>query len=112
MQTVVFQISNTLDVPFLTMNAWAGLWTFAFMCLAAFFDLNRMVKHLTRFTDEIFASLIAAIFIIDAIGNPLNGVGVFWYFSADHKSHDQYADDESYSHYTSAFLSCILTFGM
>mmetsp|Transcript_823 Transcript_823/g.2356 ORF Transcript_823/g.2356 Transcript_823/m.2356 type:complete len:633 (-) Transcript_823:238-2136(-) len=112
LQTVIFQLSKSMDIPFLTINAWTGLWICALLCLAAFVDLNRMVKHLTRFTDEIFASLIAAIFIIDAIGNPLaSGVGVFWYFSPGHQSHVQHIDDEYYSHYAPALLSCILTFG-
>eukprot|EP00567_Pseudictyota_dubia_P002080 CAMPEP_0197465106 /NCGR_PEP_ID=MMETSP1175-20131217/64369_1 /TAXON_ID=1003142 /ORGANISM="Triceratium dubium, Strain CCMP147" /LENGTH=397 /DNA_ID=CAMNT_0043001111 /DNA_START=79 /DNA_END=1269 /DNA_ORIENTATION=- len=109
--TVLFTMSKSMGIPFLTLNAWTGLWIGLFLCVAAFVDLNRMIKHLTRFTDEIFAGLIAAIFIMDALGNPLNGVGVFWYFSPDHKSHLVHQDDENYSHWASAFLSAILTLG-
>jgi len=104
-------MSQSMEIPFLTLNVWTGLWICGFLCLAAFVDMNRMIKHLTRFTGEIFASLIAAIFIIDALGNPLNGVGVLWYFSGSRKAHSKYEDDKDYSRYASAFLSCILTFG-
>jgi len=109
--TVLFKMSNDMDIPFLTLNAWTGIWIAAFMILAAVTDLNRIVGHLSRFTDEIFSGLISAIFIIDALGNPFGSVGVFWFFSPNHKFHEKYADDPTYSRYATAFLSCILCFG-
>lgn len=60
---------KTLKVPFLTFNAWVGLWVAFYMVLAAFVDLNRFIKYATRFTDEIFAFLIVSIYILDAVGN-------------------------------------------
>jgi len=109
--TVLYQMSKSMDVPFLTLNAWTGLWICFFLCVAAVVDLNRIIKHLTRFTDEIFGGLIIAIYIIDGLGNPFTRVGVFWYFDAEHKSHAKYEGDKEYSHWAVAFLSCILTFG-
>ena len=81
-QTVLYEMSNNMGIPFLCFNAWVGIWLMIYLILAAFADLNRLMKHLSRFTDEIFASLIASIFILDAIGNPLNKNGVYWYFDA------------------------------
>ena len=63
-QTVSFEMSNNMGLPFLSFNAWVGIWLMIMLILAAFVDLNRMMKHLSRFTDEIFASLIASIFIL------------------------------------------------
>jgi len=109
--TVLYNMSGTLGVPFLTLNAWTGLWVCVFLLIAAFVDLNRIMKHATRFTDEIFAMLIAFIFILDAIGNPLNPVGLYWYFVSTHKSHDEFENEPDYSHMATAFLSLILGLG-
>ena len=109
--TVLFDISKSMNVNFLTLNAWTGLWTAGFLLLAAFFDLNRFMKHATRFTDEIFSLLIATIFIVDALGSPFSPVGIYWYFNEDHKSHDEYEELEDYSYTSAAFLSLILCIG-
>jgi hypothetical protein len=109
--TVLYNMSQSLDIPFLSFNAWVGLWVALYLLIAAFVDLNKLMKHATRFTDEIFAMLIASIFILDAIGNPLNPVGLFWYFQESHKSLDGIEDEEDYSHLATAFLSVILGLG-
>ena len=83
-----------------------------YLLIAAFVDLNRLIKHATRFTDEIFALLISAIFIINALGSPSSPVGIYYYFEEDHKSHDKFEDDyEDYSYIATAFLSFILCIG-
>jgi hypothetical protein len=112
MSAVLYDMAGNMDVPFLTLNAWVGLWVAAYLVIAAFVDLNKLMrKHATRFTDEIFAMLIAAIFILDAVGNPLNPVGLFWYFQKTHKSHDAIEDEDHFSHMATAFLSVILGLG-
>jgi hypothetical protein len=78
------------------------------MVLAALFDLNNLIKYATRFTDEIFALLISAIFIVDALGSPFQSVGLYYYFQGSHKSHDEYEDNPDYLYLTTAFLSLIL----
>jgi hypothetical protein len=108
---VLYKLSESLDVPFLTFNAWVGLWVAFYMVLAALFDLNDLIKYATRFTDEIFALLISAIFIIDALGSPFQSVGLYYYFQGSHKSHDEYEDDPDYSYLATAFLSLILGIG-
>jgi hypothetical protein len=61
--TVIFNMSQTIDVPFLTFNAWISAWVFLYCVLAGFFDLTRVIRLATRFTDEIFALLIVSIFV-------------------------------------------------
>lgn len=65
---VLYSLSKSMDVPFLTFNAWVGLWIALYMCIAAFVDLNKVIQYATRFTDEVFALLISVIFIINALG--------------------------------------------
>ena len=108
---VLFDIAEKMDVNFLTLNAWTGLWVAAFLLVAAFVDLNKLMKHATRFTDEIFALLIASIFIVDALGSPFSEIGIYWYFTKGHKSHEEYEGDVDYSYMVTAFLSLILCIG-
>jgi hypothetical protein len=111
-QSVLFELAKSLDIPFLTFNAWVGIWIAFYMILAAFMDLNRIIKFATRFTDEVFALLIVSIFILDAIGNPTSNVGMFHYFNSDHPHNVKQAElDESYDYMTVALLSLILGFG-
>lgn len=46
---------------------WVGLWTALFLALICMFNLSFLVKYITRFTEDCFATLVAIIFIIDAI---------------------------------------------
>ncbi len=108
---VLYKLSKSLDVPFLTFNAWVGLWVAFYMLIAGLFNLNKVIKYATRFTDEIFALLISAIFIIDALGSPFQAVGLYHYFNSDHASHEDYENDEDYSHLATAFLSLVLGLG-
>lgn len=108
---ILFKMSETLDVPFLTFNAWIGIWVCIYMCIAAFTDLNRIIVYATRFTDEIFSLLIAAIFIINAIGNPFAPIGIVYYFDPEHKSHDEYEADPDYSYMATALLSLLICIG-
>jgi len=54
-------------IPFLPSYAWVGMWTSLILALCAFFSAsNLVIRHLTRFTDEIFAGLISVIFVAEA----------------------------------------------
>lgn len=108
---ILYKMSISLDIPFLTFNAWIGLWVAFYMLVAAFVDLNRIIVYATRFTDEIFAFLISTIFILNAICNPFAPVGVCYYFSEDHTSHDLYENDGDYSYMASALLSLLVFLG-
>jgi hypothetical protein len=52
---------------FLSMYFWTGVWFSAFTVVMAASDMCCVVKHVTKFTEEIFAGLISAIFIVEAI---------------------------------------------
>ena len=108
---VLYKLSESIGVPFLTFNAWVGLWVTLYMVLAAVFDLNKLIKYATRFTDEVFALLISAIFVVDALGSPFQPIGLYHYFVGSHKSHEEYGDDEDYSYLATAFLSFMLGIG-
>jgi len=108
---VLYSLSKTMDVPFLTFNAWVGLWVALYLCIAAFVNLNKIIQYATRFTDEIFALLISIIFIINALGNPFAPVGLYYYFEDDHASHDENETKSDYSYIATAFLSVILCLG-
>lgn len=108
---VLYELSKSMDVPFLSLQAWIGVWVFVYMMIAAFVDLNRILHHATRFTDDIFSGLISAIFIVNALGSPTSTVGVFHYFDNGHPSHDDYRDDDDYSHLATALVSLLLCLG-
>lgn len=46
---------------------WIGIWIFVFLLILVTFNLSFLVKYITRFTEDCFASLVAVIFIYDAI---------------------------------------------
>ena len=119
---VLYEVSITLDVPFLTFRAWIGAWVCLYMVIAAFADLNRFMHYATRFTDEIFSTLISVIFIVNALGSPTSSVGIFHYFDEKHPSHEEHQLSNSssgdgiewkddYSHLAAGFLSVICCLG-
>ena len=82
------------------------------MVIAAFVDLNRVLKFATRFTDEVFAFLIISIFILDAIGDFSSGVGLLPYFNPNSKYNTKmFAQDENYNYMEVALLSLVIGFG-
>lgn len=108
---VLYNLSETLEVPFLTLNAWTGIWVGLYMVLAAVFGLNKYIMYCTRFTDEIFSTLISVIFIVNSLGSPTSDVGLYYYFLEDHKSHDEAKLSHDYSHLATALLSTVSTLG-
>ena len=54
-------------IDFLEFRLWIGIWIFVFLLLCVTFNLSFLVKYITRFTEDCFASLVASIFIFDAI---------------------------------------------
>jgi len=64
---ILYGLCVTYDVPFLPTVAWTGLWAGLFMVILAAVDASALIRYFTRFSDEIFAALIALIFISEAI---------------------------------------------
>lgn len=58
-------------MDFLPFRAWIGLWTAFLLLVVVAFDLSALVRYITRFTEESFASLIAVIFIVEAFKKTL-----------------------------------------
>jgi hypothetical protein len=48
-------------------RSWTGLWTVLIILFFVMFNLSFLVNFITRFTEECFASLVAIVFIIDAL---------------------------------------------
>lgn len=47
-------------------RVWIGLWTALILLVVVALDLSALVRYITRFTEECFATLIAVIFIYEA----------------------------------------------
>lgn len=70
---LLYQTCNSLEVAFLPVYAWVGVWSGLLLILLAVIDASAMMRLFTRFTDEIFAALIAVIFIVEAIKSIASG---------------------------------------
>lgn len=66
---VLYDACVTYNVPFLPVYSWVGLWSSFFLLLSSVFSLSNVVEHFTRFTDDIFSTLISVIFIVEAVKN-------------------------------------------
>eukprot|EP01135_Chromosphaera_perkinsii_P008479 Nk52_evm47s1360 gene=Nk52_evmTU47s1360 len=62
---IIYLISELIDVPFLGLYVWTGLWMGLFCFLIAITDSCVYIGYFTRFSDEIFCSLIAIVFFAD-----------------------------------------------
>jgi hypothetical protein len=112
MSTVIYDLADNLEVPFLPFYAWVSVWACGYCALTAFFDITRYVKLATRFTDDIFAFLIVSIFILNALGSPFGKGGLLRYLEPSNDFHeDQEEIDPDYSMYESGLLSIIIGFG-
>jgi hypothetical protein len=65
----LIQLASNLDLPFLPLYSWTGLWTAGILLVCSLFSASTLVKYLTRFTDEIFSLLISAIFVVEAVSD-------------------------------------------
>lgn len=90
---LLYTSCRELEIPFLATYAWAGIWSGVLLLICAFTDASALMKHFTRFTDEIFAALVSVIFIVEAVKNIIKSFGA-----------------EGFG-LTSAFLSMILALG-
>lgn len=55
-----------MDLDFLSIRAWVGMWILLIGLLVAAFEAVTIVKKFTRFTEEIFSTLVCIIFIYGA----------------------------------------------
>jgi len=64
---VVYDLAIAVDVEFMPFYFWTCMWCSLFTILVAVFDLCALMKHVTMFSEDIFAGLISLIFIIDGV---------------------------------------------
>ena len=64
---VLFRWCKSLNIPFLPFYAWTGIWTALILIALVVFDACAIMKYCGHFTEEIFATLIAALFISEYI---------------------------------------------
>lgn len=72
---LLYQTTNDLGLAFLPVYSWVGVWSGILLMLLAVTDASALMRFFTRFTDEIFAALIAVIFIVEAITDISAGFG-------------------------------------
>ncbi|UCH28993.1 MAG: hypothetical protein JSV06_12065 [Myxococcales bacterium] len=71
---LLYILCKQLGVPFLPGLFWIGTWTAVMMMVLALTNASRYIRYFTRFTDEIFAALISAIFITEALRDILGDI--------------------------------------
>ncbi len=64
---ILYDLCQRFQIDYLTTLSWVGLWTAFFLLLLTAVDASCWVRFFTRFTDDTFAALIAAIYIFEAI---------------------------------------------
>lgn len=64
---VLFSWCRSLEIPFLPFYAWTGIWTAAILLILVVTDACYIMKYCGHFTEEIFATLIAALFVSEYI---------------------------------------------
>jgi len=65
----LFKLAEKMNLPFLPLYAWTGIWTSGILLVSSVTSASNLVKYLTRFTDEIFSTLISFIFVVEAAQN-------------------------------------------
>jgi hypothetical protein len=63
---LLYDTTSDLGIAFLPVYSWVGIWSGILLILLAVTDASALMRFFTRFTDEIFAALIAVIFIVEA----------------------------------------------
>jgi mannitol/fructose-specific phosphotransferase system IIA component (Ntr-type) len=63
----LYNTASLVGVKFLPLYWWVGFWACIFTVIAALTELSIFIRIFTRFTDEIFAALIAFIFIYEGL---------------------------------------------
>lgn len=78
-ETIVFDICVSMNLQYLSFRFWVHIWTALILFIMVVTDASSLVSYITRFTEESFATLIAIIFIYEALvklKNILNGLNV------------------------------------
>lgn len=66
-ETIVYDLCHRFGIQYLSFRFWVHMWTAGIIVLMVVTDASSLVSYITRFTEESFATLIAVIFIYEAI---------------------------------------------
>ena len=72
---LLYVTCGQMGISFLATYAWVGIWSGIILLICAFTDASALMKYFTRFTDEIFATLISVIFIVEAVTDIVKSFG-------------------------------------
>lgn len=61
------------QLPFLPVYTWVGIWSSLLLLLASLFSASNVVDYLTKFTDDIFSTLISIMFLFEAFKGIMQG---------------------------------------
>lgn len=81
-ESILNAFSKQYGIDYMGFRAWVGLWTAFILLVIVVTDCSALVKYITRFTEESFASLIALIFIIESIDKLLQ-IKQYKHYSSD-----------------------------
>ena len=95
---LLYTTCQSLEIAFLPTYAWVGVWSGLLLIVCAVTDMSYLMKYFTRFTDEIFAALVAVIFIVKAVENVVHS------FTEPLEGQSQVSHD-------TAFLTLVLALG-
>ncbi|XP_065312733.1 electroneutral sodium bicarbonate exchanger 1-like isoform X3 [Gordionus sp. m RMFG-2023] len=68
-ESIVFSFCRDQGLNYLSFRCCIGLWTCLILLVIVATDASVLVKYVTRFTEELFASLISLIFVYQALKN-------------------------------------------
>jgi len=68
-EKILFEMCDDQNWDYLSLRLWIGIWVGAILLLLVMFDASAYVCYITRFTEELFATLVAFIFIMSAFKN-------------------------------------------
>lgn len=75
--SALFTFCRVNALPFLPTYAWVGLWTSLLLLISSIVNLSDIIKYCTRFTDDVFNSLIATNFVYEASRSLLTPFFIF-----------------------------------
>lgn len=65
----LYMISETVGIEYLTVQAWVGIFVGIYMILIAVTDSCALIRHCSRFTQDLFGCFVSVIFITLGLGN-------------------------------------------
>eukprot|EP00913_Durusdinium_trenchii_P019483 g18315.t1 len=76
---VVYDLGIAMKLEFMPLYFWTCMWCAFITICVALFDLCALMKHVTMFSEDIFAGLISLIFIIDGIRPIIQNFSDGWF---------------------------------